>query len=416
MDSIRTYRFRIYPDTKRQKEIDEQIELARLLYNKLLEKAKNEYQKTKDFEVKKATFNRLLKEALAENKDFSRIYSQTRQNIFVRLQRAYQNFFRRVKERKGGKKVRVGFPRFKAKGRYNSVTYPQFGFEIERIRRNCRKVNILHVSKIGSMQVELHRKIRGIIKTLTIKKEAGRYYATFSIINEMETQNVENTFPVGIDMGLETFAALSDGRKIQKPNFARRAEKRLSHWQNVIARRQKGSERRQKAKLRFEREWQHVNNESNDFIQKTTTELVESGYTSFAFEDLRIQDMLKNHRFARSIGNAVWGRFMQVLSYKAEEAGMRVVKVDPRGTSQTCSECGFLNSLNLSERVFACWKCGYHNDRDVNAARNILNRATAGHAGSHARGDLTSTVQQVSQAESLKREHTLEISGGSSRL
>lgn len=379
--------------------MEEQIELTRLLYNKLLEKAKAEYQKTKSFEIKKATFNRLLKEAIVENKEYNRLYSQTRQNVFVRLQRAYQNFFRRVKERKAGKKIKAGFPRFKSKDRYNSLTYPQFGFSIDK--------NMLRLAKIGRVKIELHRPIEGAIKTLSIKKEAGSYYAIFSTISETEPPKIKDTHPVGIDVGLETFATFSDGRKITKPNFARKKEKRIAHWQRVIARRQKGSHRRDKAKLKLEREWQHINNETNDFIQKITTELVNGDYTSFAFEDLRIQNMLKNHRLSRSIGNAVWSRFIQVLSYKAEEAGMGIVFVDPKNTSQICSNCGFLSSLSLSERVFNCRRCGYQDDRDTNAAKNILNRTTAGHAGSHARGDLASTSSaRIRQVGSLKREHT----------
>ena len=398
VEVARAYRYRLYPDSERQKEIDEQIELARLLYNKLLEKARNEYQKTKSFEIKKATFNRLLKEAISENKEYNRLYSQTRQNVFVRLQKAYQNFFRRVRERKQGKKVKAGFPRFKAKGRYSSLTYPQFGFSLNKM--------ILRVTKIGGIKIELHRPIEGTTKTLTLKKEAGQYYAAFSTVDELEPPKVRDIHPVGIDVGLETFVTLSDGIKMQKPNFARKAEKRLSHWQRVIAKTQKDSRRREKARLKLEREWQHVNNQTDDFIQKTTTGLVEN-YTSFAVEDLRIQNMLQNHRLSRSIGNAVWNRFVQVLSYKAEEAGMRVIKIDPKGTSQTCNECGAPNSLTLSDRVFTCRECEYSGDRDINAAKNILNRATAGHAGSHARGDLTSTHSaRDGRVESLNREHT----------
>jgi putative transposase len=398
VDVQRAYRYRLYPDSKRQKEIDEQMELARLLYNKLLEKAKDEYQKTKSFAIKKATFNKLLKDAIAENKDYKRLYSQTRQNVFIRLQRAYQNFFRRAKERKSGKRVKAGFPRFKAKGRYRSLTYPQFGFFLDK--------NMLRMAKIGGVKIELHRPIEGTIKTLTIKKEAGKYYAIFSTTSEMEPPKVKDTNPVGIDMGLETFATFSDGTKIKKPNFINKNEKHIAHWQRIVARRQKGSRNRDKAKLKLERKWQESNNRINDFIQKTTTELVEGKYTSFAVEGLRIQNMLKNHRLARSIQSASWSRFIQVLSYKAEEAGLGVTVVDARNTSQICSECGSLNSLALSDRAFDCRVCGYHEDRDVNAARNILNRATAGHAGSHACGDLTPTIQQESQVESLKQEHT----------
>ena len=401
VDASRAYRYRLYPDSKRQKEIDEQIELARLLYNRLLEKAKDEYQKTRSFDIKKANFNRFLKEALSENREYGRLYSQTRQNVFVRLQRAYQNFFRRVREKKAGKKVRAGFPRFKAMGRYASLTYPQFGFHIDKER----KCHMLRVSKIGGMKIELHRPIEGVVKALMIKKEAGDYYATFATVSEIKTPKVADTNPVGIDMGLKTFATLSDGRKITKPNFARKAETHIARWQRIVARREKGSRRRDKAKLQLERSWQTVNNQTKDFAFKAADDLIDSGYTSFAVEGLRIPNMLKNHRLARSIQNASWSRFIQVLSSKAEEAGMGITVVDPMNTSQTCSECGQKYAMSLSDRTFSC-DCGYSADRDINAARNILNRATAGHAGSHARGDSATTVQQGSQVGSGKREHT----------
>ncbi len=402
VDIARAYKYRLYPDSKRQKEIDEQIELARLLYNKLLEEMRKAYEKDKGTSPKRSFFNRTLQKLLKENKEYNRLYSQTRQEIRDRLIKAYQNFFRRVKERKAGKRVKVGFPRFKAKGRYVSITYPQFGFSVDKER----KCHMLRVSKIGGLKIELHRPIEGNTKTLTIKKEAGQYYAIFSTVSEIDPPKVRDTNPVGIDMGLETFAALSDGRKIKKPDFARKAEKRISHWQRIVARRQKGSHRRDKAKLQLERQWQAVTNQSNDFVFKTVDGLIDSGYTSFAVEGLHIQNMLQNRRLSRSIASASWSRFIQVLSSKAEEAGMRVTVVDPRNTSQTCSNCGAMQSLALSDRTFDCG-CGYHADRDINAARNILDRATAGLAESHARGDPTSTLPEMTgQAESLKREHT----------
>ncbi len=401
VDTSRAYRYRLYPDSKRQRKIDEQIENSRLLYNKLLEKAKAEYQKTKSLSIKPSIFNRFLKEAKTENNEFSGLYSQVQRDVYFRLIKAYQNFFRRVRERKAGKKVKTGFPRFKAKGSYVSITYPQFGFRIDKER----KCHMLRVSKVGGIKIELHRPLEGNVKTLTIKKEAGKYYAIFSTINEIEPPKVKDTNPVGIDMGLETFATLSDGRKLMKPNFARKAEKHISKWQRIVARREKGSKRREKAKLKLEREWQSVNNQTKDFVFKAVGELIDSGYTSFAVEGLHIQNLLQNHRLARSIQGASWNRFIHVLSCKAEEAGMKVTAVDPSNTSQTCSECGATQTLSLSDRAFDC-ACGYHADRDINAAKNILNRATAGHAVSHARGDLTSTIQQVSQVGSQKREHT----------
>jgi len=124
MDLARAYVFRIYPDTKRQKEIDERLLLAQQLYNTILEKAKAEYEKNKIANISESTLNKYMKEAINENKDFMKLYSQTRQDVFIRLLKAFRNFFRRCEEKKAGKKIKAGFPRFKSIDRYKSITYP----------------------------------------------------------------------------------------------------------------------------------------------------------------------------------------------------------------------------------------------------------------------------------------------------
>ncbi len=380
MDTTRAYKYRIFPDSKRQKEIDERLILSQKLYNSILEKAKTAYEKNKKSKVNKSTFNRYMKKAISGNKDFLKIYSQSRQDVFIRVQKAYQNFFRRVKEKKKDKHQKVGFPRFKSRDRYNSMTYPQDNgsFSIEK--------NMLRISRIGRVQIELHRPIEGKIKTMTIKKEAGKYYAVFTAIKNIKIPKVKDTNPVGIDMGLETFATFSDGKKIQKPKFQKDSQKHIARWQKIIAKRKKGSHRRELAKLRLQKKWECTTNQSDDYFHKLTDNLIKSGYTSFALEDLHIQNMVRNHNLAQSINNASWNRFAQILSYKAESAGMKVIKVDARNTSKQCSQCGSVKEMPLSKRIYDC-KCGLHLDRDINAAKNILNRATAGLAGSHVQGD-----------------------------
>ena len=272
MEVVKAYRYLIYPDSKRQSEIDERLVLAQQFYNRILDKSITSYRNGK-VKVSMVQFNKFVKDIIQEDRRYLKLYSQTRCEIEYRLLRAFQNFFKRVQRRKNGEKVKVGFPRFRSRGRYNSLTYPQDNgaFSIEK--------NRLRVSRIGTMKIELHRPIEGKIKTLTIKRDAGQYYAIFSAISEIKLPEVKDTNPIGIDMGLKTFAVLSDGNKISKPNFAKKHEKKLYHWQRKIARGKKGSHRRDKAKLQFEREWQHINNESNDFIQKTTTELVKEKNT-----------------------------------------------------------------------------------------------------------------------------------------
>ncbi len=412
MDRIRAYKFRIYPDQKRRSEIDLQLTLSKNFYNKLLENAKAAYGGNAGFKAKRSSLNRIKADIIKENKDFLKIYSQTRCEIEDRVIKAYQNFFRRTKIRKSGKKVKVGFPRFKSRDRYYSIVYPQDNgsFSIEKGR--------LRVSRIGTMKIELHRRMVGVVKILTIKKEAGRYYAIFIVVKEIECPKIEDINPVGIDLGLNSFVAMSNGSKIQKPRFVQERRKRVARWQKIVSRRQKGSKRREKAKLKLGGEWAHINNQSGDYLHKLSNVLVRSGYTSFAVEKLNIQNMARNHSIAGAIYGASWNRFVQLLSYKAESAGLKVTSVNPQNTSKICNNCGSIQDMPLSERIYVCNRCGMKKDRDVNAAINILNRATPGRGESYARGDIASTVQQKPQAASLSREHTLpvQIGGGSPRL
>ncbi len=376
MELTRAYKFRIYPDAKRQKEIDERLILAQQFYNKILEKSIASYRNGKT-KPTMAQFNKFAREIIQEDKRYLKLYSQTRCEIEFRLMKAYQNFFRRIRE--GNR--RAGFPRFRSKDRYKSITYPQDNgsFSIRKDR--------LRVSRIGTMRIELHRKVEGTIKTLAIKREGGNYYAVFTAINDIKVPEVKDINPVGIDLGLDSFVAMSDGTKIEKPKFAKKAEKHIARWQRIVAKRHKGSKRRGSAKLKLQKKWEDVVNQSNDFAHKLSMKLVNSGYTSFAIEDLHIQNMIRNHRLAQSIHNASWNRFINMLSYKAESAGMKVIKVDARNTSKECSKCGNIMDMPLSIREYNCNRCGMRLDRDLNASINILKRATLGQRGSHAQGE-----------------------------
>ena len=402
MELTRAYKFRIYPDAKRQKEIDERLILAQQFYNKILEKSIASYRNGKT-KPTMAQFNKFVGEIIQEDKRYLKLYSQTRCEIEFRLMKAYQNFFRRIRE--GNR--RAGFPRFRSKDRYKSITYPQDNgsFSIRKDR--------LRVSRIGTMRIELHRKVEGTIKTLAIKREGGNYYAVFTAINDIKVPEVKNINPVGIDLGLDSFVAMSDGTKIEKPKFAKKAEKHIARWQRIVAKRHKGSKRRGSAKLKLQRKWEDVVNQSNDFAHKLSMKLVNSGYTSFAMEDLHIQNMVKNHNLAQSIHNASWNRFINMLSYKAESAGMKVIKVDARDTTQECSNCHHIKKgnerLTLEDRIYHCNICSLTMDRDINASINILHRATTlGQRGSHAQGDTTSAVQQASKSriEELRTDKT----------
>jgi putative transposase len=179
---------------------------------------------------------------------------------------------------------------------------------------------------------------------------------------------------------------LSDGSVLQNIHISPKESSRMKRLQRVISRRKKGSRNRRKAILKFARKYEHISRIKDDHLHKLSHTLVNS-YSFIAYEELQIANMMGNHRLARSIGEESWGKFTDYLRYKAESAGCVVVSVDPRNTSKTCSSCGNVQDMPLSKRTFHCKECGMSKDRDLNAAVNVLNRATSGHGGSYASGD-----------------------------
>ena len=278
--------------------------------------------------------------------EFNDIHSQVLQDVLRRLDKAFQNFFRRVKERNH----KAGFPRFRLRKRYDSLTYAQSGFSINGDK--------LRLSKIGDVRINLHRPVEGKIKTLTITRSAtGKWYASLSVETQAQTLPVCDR-SIGIDVGLSHFATLSTGEKIDNPRFFRTDEKALAKTQRQEKRK---AARRIHERIKFRR---------NNFAHQISHALV-SMFGIIAFEDLNIKGMVKNHCLAKSIQDAAWNQLVQFTAYKAEYAGRRSVQVDPRLTSQTCSACGLVSKKTLSERVHDC-SCGLRLDRDHNAAINIL--------------------------------------------
>ncbi len=381
MDCIRAYKFRIYPDEKRREAIDNTLVLSQQLYNALLDKTIETHKNNPNSKISQRIINQLMQNILKVDKRYYVLYSHVRVDIRNRILRTYQNFFRRCKEKKAGKVIKVGFPRFKSRDKYKSIMHIENNgsFSIEK--------GGLRISKIGKIKIEIHRSIEGKIKTLMIKKEAGKFYAIFTAIKEIKQTKIKDVNPIGIDMGLNSFIAMSDGTKIQKPKFLQEKKKRLARWQRIVARRKKGSKRRARAKLKLQKEWAYVANESDDFAHKLSNKMVNLDHTSFAVENLNIQNIMKNHNLAQSIHNAAWNKFVRLLSYKAESAGMVVIEVNPKDTTKKCSNCGNMQSMPLSERTYNCNRCGLQMDRDINASINILKRAREGHSQSYAQGD-----------------------------
>jgi putative transposase len=297
------------------------------------------------------------------------------QDVLARLDRAFQAFFRRVK---AGEKA--GYPRFQGATRYGSFTYKQFGNGATLDNGG------LVLSKIGRLAVRWSRPLEGTPKTVTISQEADGWYVCFSCA-EVPCQPLPATGQeTGIDLGLESFATLADGRQIANPRIFRVAEMGLQRAQRRVARRVKGSHRRKKAVQWLAKAHQTVRRTRADFHHKTALALVQQ-YDTIYHEDLRVAHLVKNHHLAKSIADAGWSGFLGILAFKAACAGKRVQAVNPAYTSQACSGCGVLVQKGLSVRWHRCPACGTSLHRDHNAALNIL-----------ARGREQRTVGQTVQA------------------
>ncbi len=371
----KTYRYMAYPSQSQKSALNRQMYLSKQLYNLLLEQSQKHFKETgKAFT--KYDMNRWITKLKRKNPEFNELYSQVCQNIADRVSKAYRNFFRRIKEREHGKRIRVGFPRFKSY--VSSMTYPQSGFKPEKKR--------VFISKIGRINFVNHREMEGKIKTMAIKQtKSQEWYITFSVENE-ETPMFSNNKPqVGIDLGLKEYATMSDGTRISNPRISNKSIDRLKMIQRRLSNKKRGGKNRRRAKIKLARISEHIARQRDDFLHKTSHHLVNS-YSFIAYEELKIANMMKNHHLARHIADVSWGNFTQYLCYKAESAGCRVVGVNPKNTSRTCSDCGNIQDIELSERTFLCQKCGMSKDRDLNASINIL--TTAGLAGSNASGDV----------------------------
>lgn len=369
-------KFRLYPNKTQRQVLEQTLEDCRQVYNYLLASQKATYEETGNL-VSQYDQNIKLTQLKRENPTLSKVHSQVLQNISKRVRDAYHNFF--VRRRLGFK---AGPPRFKKYGRYKSITYPQSGFKIEGKK--------LLLSKIGAINIKLHRPIKGNVKTLTVKRmPSGKWFAVFSCKIHFEPEEKPNG-AVGIDVGLNHFAVLSDGQIVENPQNYRKSERKLAWVQRQFSRKKRKSRNREKDRIKVARLHEKVSNQRNDFLHKFSRKIAFS-YSTIFVEDLQIPNMLQNHKLAKSIADASWGRFIQMLSYKAEEAGGKVVKVDPKDTTQICSRCGLKVPKTLSERIHICPRCGLTMDRDLNASRNILLKNTVGTTGIHACGNRTST-------------------------
>ena len=347
------YRYRLYPSQKQRERLFENFDICKEIYNNLLETLIKTYKET-GRSLRKYDFDKLLAGKHPE------VFSQVKQNISDRVSKAFQNFFRRVKDPVCKEK---GFPRFKS--RIHSITYPQFGFKFLSQRR-------LKVSKIGSIPIVLHRAPKGAVKTLTIKRnKAGQWFAIFACEVAVKPVKNKSKAKIGIDVGIESFAVTSEKEFVENPHYLIKAEKRLKLLQRRVSRKKKSSKNRRKARFLLAKQHINVANQRLDFLHKLSHSLTER-YSFIAVEDLNIRGMIHNNYLAKHISDASWNTFVNMLEYKAVTSGSTLVKVNPRNTSKTCSNCGAVAGMPLKQREYRCDVCGFVCHRDLNASINIL--------------------------------------------
>ncbi len=362
----KTFKYKLNPTPQQERELERVLGLCCQLYNVALEHRKTAYERRR-VSISRYGQEAELKEIRTEFPEYAAIHSHVLQDMLARLDKTFQAFFRRLK---AGEKA--GYPRFRSRSRYNSLTYKEFGNGV------ALDNGFLVLSKIGRLAVRWSRPIEGTPKTVTVSREADGYYVCFSCADVPMQPLPPTGHETGIDLGLASFATLSDGTHIFNPRWYRKAERRLKTAQRKVSRRRKGSHRRRKAVTLLARAHLKVKRQRQDFHHKEALKLVQANDTIY-HEDLQTANMVKNHSLAKSFSDAGWSQFLSILAAKAAYAGRRVVAVPPAYTSQRCSGCGRMVWKGLSVRWHSCpyEDCGTSLHRDHNAAKNILRLGVA---------------------------------------
>ena len=387
----RAYKFRLRPSARQHIALAACVESHRELYNAALQERRNAWTHSKT-RVGYTDQAAQLTEIRSERADVAVWSYSSQQATLRRLNKAFDGFFRRVKS--GAK---AGYPRFKGKGRFDSVEWPKDGDGA----RWHPDTNRVYLQGIGQVNVSAHREVRGRVKTIQIRREGRRWMLILSC-DDVPTNPLPDTGrQAGIDVGIVSFATTSDGEHVDNPRWARAAADRLAAAQRRLTGAKRGSKNRRRRRETVAARHRKVANQRRDFHHKTARILVES-CELIVVEDLAIANMLRRAKpvpdpeqpgqylpngaaaktgLNRSISDASWGQFVSILRAKAEDAGRTWIEVDPRHTSDRCEACGHAAAENrLTQAEFRCQRCGHSAQADEHAARNILRVGLALHA------------------------------------
>ncbi len=343
----RSFKYRLYPTRIQSEKLQSLLDAGRTLYNLALEQRRDTW-KTRQLSLNYYDQAGELKELRDAFPELSALNYSACQDVLRRLQKSFEAFFRRVKRGEQG-----GFPRFKAYDRFDSITFPAYGDGVKLSGK-------LRIQNVGLLRIKLHREILGTIKTVSIKRENNKWYAVFSCDDVPRHSFPTVTQEIGIDVGLNSFVVFSTGEAVKNPRWYRKTEQALADAQ------------RRRDKKRARRLHKKAKDQRKDFQHKLALRIVREN-NLIAVEDIGSKDLIEKSStgLSKSISDAAWSQFLNILLHKAEEADRQFVRVPPRDTTSTCSSCGKEKKKTLSERLHVC-ECGLVMSRDQNAALNIL--------------------------------------------
>ncbi len=351
------YKFRLYPNKAVREKLDFALNICRQAYNILLGELRDQAI------IDRNMIQSILPDLKICEPRFREVYSKTLQYECYKL---FSNLSALSALKKQGRKV--GQLRFKGKRFFDTMTYNQSGFTLEHIfGKNGR----LKLSKIGDIKIKLHRLPEGNVKQVTLKRINDKWFA-FVISDGIKKLEHGNKV-LGIDLGINHYLVDSEGNKVEHPKNYEKTLPKLKTAHKNLSRKKKGSKNRLKAKKSLNRIYEKLTNQRNDFLHKTSTDLIKQ-CKIIVVEDLNIKGMMMQKYFnAKNIADSSWAKFIQMLEYKAENSGVQIIKVNPKDTTKTCSNCGHIQKMPLWVRTYKCENCLFEMCRDENSAINIKN-------------------------------------------